>query len=96
MMPLMLAFYVGFAAMRAPDSSMAVWASMLPLFSSIVMPVRLPFDPPLWQIAVSIISMLLFMVFLIWVAAKIYRVGILMYGKKASFKELGKWMFYRS
>jgi len=96
MMPLMLAFYVGFAAMRAPDSTMAVWASMLPLFSSIVMPVRLPFDPPMWQIAVSIISMLLFMVFLIWVAAKIYRVGILMYGKKASFRELAKWLIYKT
>lgn len=96
MMPLMLAFYVGFAAMRAPDSTMAVWASMMPLFSSIVMPVRLPFDPPMWQIAVSIIAMILFMLFLIWIAAKIYRTGILMYGKKASFKELGKWLFYRS
>jgi len=96
MMPLMFAFYVGFAAMRAPDSTMAVWASMLPLFSSIVMPVRLPFDPPIWQIAVSIISMILFMVLLIWVAAKIYRVGILMYGKKASFRELGKWLLYKS
>lgn len=96
MMPLMLAVYVGVAAMSAPDSTMAVWASMLPLFSSIVMPVRLPFDPPMWQIAVSIISMILFMLFLIWIAAKIYRVGILMYGKKASFKELGKWVLYKS
>ncbi len=96
MMPLMLAFYVGFAAMRAPDSTMAVWASMMPLFSSIVMPVRLPFDPPMWQIAVSIISMILFMLLLIWIAGKIYRTGILMYGKKASFKELGKWLLYKN
>jgi len=95
MMPLMLAFYVGFAAMKAPDSTLAVWASMMPLFSSIVMPVRLPFDPPIWQIAVSVISMILFMLFLVWLAGKVYRIGILMYGKKASFKELGKWLFYK-
>ena len=96
MMPLMLAFYVGFAAMKAPDSTLAVWASMMPLFSSIVMPVRLPFDPPMWQIAVSVISMIVFMLFLVWLAGKIYRIGILMYGKKASFKELGKWLFYKA
>ena len=96
MMPLMLAFYVGFAAMKAPDGTLAVWASMMPLFSSVVMPVRLPFDPPMWQIAVSVISMVLFMLFLVWLAARIYRIGILMYGKKASFRELGKWLFYKA
>lgn len=96
MMPLMFGFYISFSAIKAPDSSLVVWASMIPLLSSIVMPVRLPFDPPMWQIAVSVISLILTMFFLIWLAARIYRVGILMYGKKASFKELSKWIFYKA
>lgn len=95
MMPLILAVYIGFSAVQAPDSSLAIYASMIPLLSSIVMPVRLPFDPPAWQIIISLVSLILFTVFLVWMAGRIYRVGILMYGKKASFKELGKWLFYK-
>jgi len=95
MLPLMFSIYIGFSAVNAPDSSLAVWSSMIPLLSSIVMVVRLPFDPPWWQIGVSVISLLLFTIFLVWLAARIYRVGILMYGKKASFKELSKWIFYK-
>lgn len=95
MMPLIFAVYIGFSAVQAPDSSLAVYSSMIPLLSSIVMPVRLPFDPPLWQIITSMILLLIFTVFLVWMAGRIYRVGILMYGKKASFKELGKWLFYK-
>jgi len=95
MMPLMFAFYIGISAMNAPDSSLAVWSSMIPLFSSIVMPVRLPFDPPWWQIAISVVSLIIFTIALVWFAGRIYRVGILMYGKKASLKELVKWVFYK-
>ena len=95
MLPLIFAVYIGFSAVNAPNSSMAVWSSMIPLLSSIVMPVRLPFDPPLWQIAISVVLLMIFVVFFVWLAGRIYRVGILLYGKKASFKELGKWMFYR-
>lgn len=95
MMPLMLAMYIGFSAFTAPDSNLAVWSSMIPLLSSVVMPVRLPFDPPWWQIAISMVSLILFTVFLVWLAARIYRVGILMYGKKASFKEIAKWIMYK-
>ncbi|HRO09737.1 MAG TPA: ABC transporter permease [Saprospiraceae bacterium] len=95
MMPLMLAMYIGFSAFNAPDSNLAVWASMIPLLSSVVMPVRLPFDPPWWQIAVSVISLIIFTIFLVWLAARIYRVGILLYGKKASFKEIVKWIRYK-
>lgn len=95
MMPLMFSMYIGISAVNAPDSSLAVWSSMIPLLSSIVMPVRLPFDPPLWQIAISVISLLMFSILFVWLAARIYRVGILMYGKKASFKELAKWVFYK-
>ncbi len=95
MMPLMFSMYIGFSAVNAPDSSLAVWSSMIPLLSSIVMPVRLPFDPPWWQIGVSVVSLIVFTVFLVWIAARIYRVGILMYGKKASLRELSKWIFYK-
>jgi ABC-2 type transport system permease protein len=95
MLPLIFAVYIGFSAVQAPDSSLAVYASMIPLLSSIVMPVRLPFDPPAWQIVISMTTLILFTIFLVWLAGRIYRVGILMYGKKASFKELGKWLFYK-
>ena len=95
MMPLILAVYIGFSAVQAPDGSLAVWASMIPLLSSIVMPVRLPFEPPVWQILVSMVLLVATTIFLVWLAGRIYRVGILLYGKKASFKELSKWLFYR-
>ncbi|MBK6362051.1 MAG: ABC transporter permease [Saprospiraceae bacterium] len=95
MLPLIFAVYIGFSAVQAPDSSLAVYASMIPLLSSIVMPVRLPFDPPIWQIIVSISSLIVFTIFLVWLAGRIYRVGILMYGKKATFKEIWKWMVYK-
>jgi ABC-2 type transport system permease protein len=95
MLPLMFSMYIGLSAINAPDSSLAVWASMIPLLSSIVMPVRLPFDPPWWQVLISVVSLIAFTVFIVWIAARIYRVGILMYGKKASFKELSKWLFYK-
>lgn len=95
MLPLILAVYIGFSAVNAPNGSLAVWSSMVPLLSSIVMPVRLPVDPPFWQIAISVLSLIAFTVFFVWLAARIYRVGILMYGKKASLKELAKWIFYK-
>jgi ABC-2 type transport system permease protein len=95
-MPVILAIYIMIAAIRAPDSSLAVWASIFPLFSPIVMPARLAFNPPAWQIALSVVFLILTVVFFVWLAGRIYRVGILMYGKKVTFKELGKWMFYKN
>jgi ABC-2 type transport system permease protein len=95
MLPLMISMYIGLSAVNAPNSKLAVIASVVPLISSVVMPVRLPFDPPWWQIALSVVLLFVFSIFLIWVAARIYRVGILMYGKKASLKELGRWLFYK-
>jgi ABC-2 type transport system permease protein len=95
MLPLMAAMYIGFAAVQAPDSSLAIWASIIPLTAPVVMPIRLPSDPALWQIGLSVVLSILFVFFMIWLASRIYRVGILMYGKKASFKELGKWIFYK-
>lgn len=94
-MPLILSVYVGFfSVVNDPDSTIAVAFSIFPLTSPIVMLMRIPFGVPWWQIAISLT--LLFATFLgvVWFAAKIYRVGILMYGKKPSWKELYKWLKY--
>ncbi len=93
--PVLLAFYIMMVAVQAPNSSLAVWSSIFPLFSPIVMPARLAFSPPLWEIAVSMLLLGVSSVFFVWLSGRIYRVGILMYGKKVTLKELGKWMFYR-
>ncbi len=94
-LPVIAAIYIMFAAVRSPDSSLAVWSSIFPLFSPIVMPARLPFHPPAWQIALSLTVLIATVIGLVWLAGRIYRVGILMYGKKVTFKELGKWLFYK-
>jgi len=94
-MPLILGVYIGFfTVMNDPHGTVATVFSMIPLTSPIVMMMRIPFGVPLWQIIVSML--LLFGTFLgvVWFAAKIYRVGILMYGKKPSWKELYKWSKY--
>lgn len=96
MLPLILAIYIGVAAINSPNSTIAIWGSIIPLTSSIVMPVRLPLEPPVWQIILSVVLLIAFVIFMVWIAGRIYRIGILMYGKKASFKELGKWLFYKS
>ena len=93
--PVIIAIYIMMAAVQSPDSSLAVWSSIFPLFSPIVMPARLPFHPPMWQIALSLTLLIGTVIGLVWIAGRIYRVGILMYGKKVTFKELGKWMFYK-
>jgi len=80
---------------RAPDSALAVWLSIIPFTSPVAMMVRIPFGVPGWQLALSMFMMVAGFLFTTWVAARIYRVGVLMYGKKASFKELGKWFFYK-
>jgi ABC-2 type transport system permease protein len=94
--PLVIAFYiVVMAGVRNPDSGLMVFASLFPLFSPIVMPFRMAFNPPWWQIALSLTLVVLSAVFFVWLAGRIYRVGILLYGKKVTFKELGKWLFYK-
>ncbi|MBX2927555.1 MAG: ABC transporter permease [Saprospiraceae bacterium] len=93
--PVLLAFYIMMAAVQAPNSSLAVWSSIFPLFSPIVMPARLAFSPPLWEVALSMVVLAASSVFFVWLSGRIYRVGILMYGKKVTLKELGKWMFYK-
>ncbi len=94
-MPLMLSVYIGFfTVINDPHGTIAVIFSMIPLTSPIVMLMRIPFGVPLWQIAISVT--LLFGTFfsVVWFAAKIYRVGILMYGKKPTWSELYKWLKY--
>ncbi len=92
-MPLMLAVYVGFAAvMSDPHGPIAVAFSMFPLTSPIVMMMRIPFGVPLWQVLTSMALLLLTFLGVVWFAAKIYRIGILMYGKKPTYKELYTWI----
>jgi ABC-2 type transport system permease protein len=93
--PIILGLFVAMGTMQNPESSLSFWFSMIPLTSPIVMMARIPFDVPLWQIAVSMVIMLITFVLFVWMAAKIYRTGILMYGKKTSWKEMIKWLRYR-
>lgn len=93
--PVLLAFYIMLAAVQAPNSSLAVWSSIFPLFSPIVMPARLAFGPPVWQIVVSVMLLIATSITFVWLSGRIYRIGILLYGKKVSLKQLGKWLFYR-
>lgn len=78
-----------------PDSALSVWLSMIPFTSPIAMMIRIPFGVPWPQIAASMLFMVLGFLVTTWVASRIYRVGILMYGKKASYKELAKWFMYK-
>jgi len=93
--PVILALYIMMATVESPNSTLAIWSSIFPLFSPIVMPARLAFSPPFWEVLVSMIVLVGSCIFFVWLSGRIYRVGILMYGKKITFKELGKWLFYR-
>lgn len=94
--PVIIAFYIMFSTVRAPQSTLAIWGSIFPLFSPIVMPSRLAFNTPWWQIALSMALLIATTIFVVWLAGRIYRVGIMMYGKKASFSELRRWIFYKN
>lgn len=93
--PILVSFFLGQAIIQDPDSNLAFWASMFPLTSPIDMMVRLPFGVPNWQIALSLFLLILGFMGTTWLAGKIYRVGILMYGKKPSWREISKWVFYK-
>jgi ABC-2 type transport system permease protein len=92
--PIILALMVAMGTMQNPESSLSFWCSMIPLTSSVVMVARLPFGVPYWQIAVSMALMVITFIAFVWMAAKVYRTGILMYGKKTSWKEMWKWLKY--
>jgi len=90
------AFYVGIFSAENPEGAMAWWCSMIPFTSPIVMMVRIPFGVALWELILSMVLLFASAVGMTWVAARIYRVGILLYGKKPSYKELFKWIKYKA
>ncbi len=90
--PLMLAFFVALYAFNAPDSPIVWWGSMIPFTSPIVMLARIPFGVPAWELALSIVLLVATFLACGWASAKIYKIGILMFGKKTTFKDLWKWL----
>ena len=95
LMPLILAVYVGvFTVIEDPHGTVSTVFSFIPFTSPVVMLMRIPFGVPLWQQGLSLILLIGTFIFAVWFAAKIYRVGILMYGKKPTYKELFKWLKY--
>lgn len=94
--PLIAAIIILVNVMKNPEGSLAIWFSHIPLTSPIIMMVRIPFGVPWWEVCISITILALTTYASIWVAAKIYRTGVLMYGKKLTWKELGKWLTYKS
>ncbi len=94
-LPIVAAIMFAQYALRDPDGSVAFWASMVPFTSPIVMMVRVTFGVQTWELLLSISLLVLGFIGTTWLAARIYRVGILMYGKKVSYKELAKWVFYK-
>ena len=90
--PLMIGFFVALYAFKAPDSSLVFWFSMIPFTSPIVMLARIPFGVATWELVLSIAILVGTFVACAWASAKIYKVGILMYGKKSTFKDLWKWL----
>lgn len=93
-LPLIVAIVCSTAMVNNPDSSLGLWLSMIPFTSPISMMIRIPFGVPYWQVAVSLVLLILTFILITWLAGKIYRTGILMYGKKPSFKEIWKWLRY--
>jgi len=89
---MIIALYAGIACIENPSGPMAVWCSIIPFTSPIVMMVRLPFDVPWWQMLLSIVLLYLTALGCIWISARIYRTGILLYGKKRSLKEVIRWV----
>ena len=90
--PLMIAFFIAFYAFKAPDSPVVFWGSMIPFTSPIVMLARIPFGVPTWELALSIGLLVVTFVACGWASAKIYKIGVLMFGKKTSFKDLWNWL----
>jgi ABC-2 type transport system permease protein len=94
-LPLMIGYLISMKTILEPDSSLVFWASIIPFTSPIVMMSRITNGVPLWELIFSLTSLFASFFITTWLAAKIYRTGILMYGKKTSWKEIGKWLFYK-
>jgi ABC-2 type transport system permease protein len=95
-MPLILSIMLLFPIARNPEGPVAFWASIIPFTSPVSMLARVPYGVPVWELILSMVLLLATTVGAIWVAAKIYRTGILMYGKKVNLKELIKWLRYKN
>jgi ABC-2 type transport system permease protein len=93
-LPIIFALFVAIYGAQNPDSSLTFWCSLIPFTSPVVMMVRLPYGVAVWEIVLSLAILILSFIATTWVAGKIYRTGILMYGKKTSWKELWKWLNY--
>ncbi len=94
-LPLIISIVLLIAIIKNPEGALSFWASIIPFTSPICMLARLPFSPPGWEIILSMLLLVLTTVGAIWAGAKIYRTGILMYGKKVTYRELVKWMTYK-
>ena len=90
--PLMIAYFIILMAFQNPDSQLVVWGSLIPFTSPIVMLARIPYGVPVWQLALSLVLLLLTFIACAWASAKIYKAGILLFGKKTTFKDLWKWL----
>lgn len=94
--PLIFSLIVLTAILREPDGSLAFWLSMIPLFSPVIMMMRIPFGVPYWEIGLSLSLLIAGFIFTTWVASRIYRIGILMHGAKVNYRILGKWLFMKN
>ncbi|MHA8067040.1 ABC transporter permease [Aquirufa sp. ROCK2-A2] len=94
-LPIIVSFLFAQFTIQDPDSTIAFWASIIPFTSPINMMVRLPYGVPTWELILSMVLLILGFLGTSWVSSRIYRVGILMYGKKMTWKEIGKWIFYK-
>lgn len=94
--PLIFSLIVLSAIIREPDGNLAFWLSIIPLFSPIVMMMRLPFGVPYWELILSMILLVGGFIFTMWLASRIYRIGILMHGAKVNYRILGKWLFMKN
>lgn len=94
-LPIILALMIMFVVMKDPNSSLAFWCSIIPFTSPIVMMARIPAGIPTWEPILSLVVLYATIVLMVWMASKIYRIGILMHGKKPTFKELMKWVTYK-
>ena len=92
MMPVIVAIMVMMSVMNDPNSDLVFWCSMIPFTSPIVMMARIPFGIPTWQVAVSLVVLFISFIAMTWIAARIFRVGVFMHGKKPTWKDLGAWI----
>ena len=94
-LPLIFSIVAASAIVKDPNGPLAFWMSMIPFTSPVAMMLRIPYGVATWEVALSMFLLVVGFVTITWLAGRIYRIGVLMYGKKVSFKEIGKWIFYK-